>query len=204
MEDSHLHGLHTQGLSACSSLRLLQLSQSVIFDQNHDLQLLTNLSIMPLGRPLSSQLHTLHLLTDNDQTESLAVNWIHELSSLKDIAIKCNYCNLDLMVCLTNLTNLTKLIVQGDLFTCISLDIEWHHLQALQFLSIEGFTVVCGQRLVSLLQLERLTHVCFDGITPKDSRCSAFLAALVYNLATLRPQTKLRLNEVAALDYPGL
>lgn len=41
------------------------------------------------------------------------------------------------MVRLTKLTNLTKLILKGDLFTCINLDFEWHHLQALQFLSID-------------------------------------------------------------------
>jgi hypothetical protein len=69
LEDSQLYGLHTRGLSACTSLRLLQLSESVLYDQSEDLQLLTNLSIMPIGRPLSSQLHTLHLLTDNDQNE---------------------------------------------------------------------------------------------------------------------------------------
>ena len=59
---------HTRTVS-CTSLRLLQLSESVLYDQSEDLQLLTNLSIMPIGRPLSSQLHTLHLLTDNDQNE---------------------------------------------------------------------------------------------------------------------------------------
>ncbi len=74
LEDSHLHGLHTHGLSAYTCLRLLQLSESVLYDQSQDLQLLRNLSIMPLGRPLSSKIHTLHLLTANDQTESLAVN----------------------------------------------------------------------------------------------------------------------------------
>jgi len=80
-------------------------------------------------------------------------------------------------VWLTNLANLTKLILKVSPFTCISLDIEWHHLQALQFLSVECFTVVCGQHLVSL-QLERLTHVCFYGITPKDAEDAAIFAAL--------------------------
>lgn len=163
---------------------------------------------MPVGRPLSSQLHTLHLLTDNNQTQSLAVNWIYDLSSLEDIAIECNHCDVDLLVRFTNLTNLTKLIFRGCLSTCVNLDIEWHHLQAFQFLSIECCTVVCGPRLVSLLQLERLTHVCFDGITLKDSKSAACFSALVYdysyNLVTSCSQTKLTLNEVAALDYPGL
>ena len=81
LEHSDLHGLHTRGLSACTSLIMLQLRESVLYDQNEDLQLPKNLSVMPTGIPLSSQLHTLHLVTDNDQTKSLAVNWIHELSS---------------------------------------------------------------------------------------------------------------------------
>ena len=129
------------------------------------------------------------------------MKWIYELSSLEDIAIECNYCDFNLLVRLTNLTNLTQ---KGDLFTCINLDIEWHPLQPLQCLSFENFIVVCGKRFVSLLQLERLTHVCFDGITAMDANCAAFFPALVYHLATSRPQTKLRLNKVAALDYSGL
>ncbi len=70
------------------------------------------------------------------------MNWIYELSSLQDIAIECNYCDFNLLMRLTNLTNLTKLFLKGDLFTCINLDIEWHHLQALQCLSIGEF--YCG------------------------------------------------------------
>ena len=33
LEDSQLHGLHPHGLSACTSLRLLQLSESLLYDQ---------------------------------------------------------------------------------------------------------------------------------------------------------------------------
>lgn len=68
LEESIVWLTHMRTVS-CTSLRLLQLSESVLYDQSEDLQLLTNLSIMPIGRPLSSQLHTLHLLTDNDQNE---------------------------------------------------------------------------------------------------------------------------------------
>ena len=192
LEDSDLYGLHPRGLSACTSLRLLQLSESVLYDQSEDLQFSRSLSIMPvgigIGRSLSSQLDTLHLLTDNDQIHSLAVDWIYDLSSLKDIAIECNHCNADLLVRLTKLTNLNKLSLKGDSITCVNLDIEWHHLQALQFLSVVGFTVVCGQHLVSLLQLERLTHVCFDGLTPHSSRCAGVLLHLCITLPHHAPR----------------
>lgn len=115
LQNSQLHGLHPHGLSACTSLRLLQLSEALIYDQHKNLELSRSLSIMPVGRLFSSQLHTLHLLTDNHQTQSLAVNWIYDLSSLNNIAIECNHCDVDLLVRITNLTNLTKLILKGGL-----------------------------------------------------------------------------------------
>ena len=104
---------------------------------------------------------------------------------------------------LTKLTclDIVKLVEDPDQTSVLDVDIQWHRLQALQDLTIEGFGLRLGGGISRLLQLPCLRQVSFAGSTthgPDDTEC---FAALVYSFAKLCPHVKLVFGSGHVANY---
>ena len=84
----------------------------------------------------------------------------------------------------------------------MELDNEWHGLQVLQKLAICEFRLHPGHDVAGLLQLQHLSEISFAGSTvPIDDRKLNIFAALIYNLARLRPQVNVLFDGGDLLSY---
>ena len=81
--DSHLLGIHTQGLSSCTALTQLILNVPHLEDNNENMYLDSALSLVPSNIGLLTQLHTLELGTDSEAQDVANLQWITELTSLQ-------------------------------------------------------------------------------------------------------------------------
>lgn len=81
----------------------------------------------------------------------------------------------------------------------LDLGIEWHRLQALQTLSIHALHL--GPCVAGLLHLRRLRQVSFSALALSSDSDHACFAAIIYNLARLRPQVKVEVHSNGLLQY---
>ncbi|KAL3151085.1 hypothetical protein ABBQ38_012955 [Trebouxia sp. C0009 RCD-2024] len=202
-------GIHMLGLSACTALTHLVFSDASLELSDGHMYLGRGLWLFPDNLHLLGQLHTLELnsIVRADSVISNVI-WISTLTSLKDLSI-CFH-NTDTYVIrhallLTNLTRLHILAqsrvrdVDVDDQPVLSIAMAWHKLQALQDLSICGFSLqptlvdygFHTRGVAGLLRLPHLRVISFAGCTTLGEYHSECFAALIYNLARLRPEVKL-------------
>lgn len=98
---------------------------------------------------------------------------------------------------LTSLTRLELEALSSVVFERMNIACEWHRLQALQVLSIGRFRLQLGPDAASLLQLQHLRQLSFEGSTSvvHSESDNEWFAALSSNLAELRPQVKLVVDQ---------
>ena len=194
VDDCELLDIHTLGLSACTALTQLMLRDPCLMFNNTRVYMGRDLSLSPSNLGLLGQLHTLHLDSNEDVSPSLS--WVSTLTSLRDLTIYAHSCDSSLtghVLWLTNLTNLELCAKArpGDDDPVLNIDVGWDKLQALQALSLFYFRLQLGAGLGvgGLLHLNQMRDLSFDGSTIDGADSDCF-AALMYNLARLRPQVR--------------
>ena len=190
--DCVLLGVHALGLSACTALTRLVLHNPCLMLNNAEAYIDKDLSLCLSSLGLLEQLHSMFLGSSEEAIASLS--WVSTLTSLRELSLYMRSCNnnspAEPASWLTNLTHLEIVAAASlDAKPVLSLDVGWDKLQALQILSINSFRLQlgAGPGVSGLLKLPQLRELCFYGSTVDESHSDCF-AALMYNLARLRPQ----------------
>lgn len=202
IEDSHLQDVHPQGFSACAALTQLVLKNPVVTDNNEDVYLSDDLSLVSTALLRLTRLHTLHLSSNAEDLPSLA--WMSGLTSVKSLSISGSS-SLDCVVQHASLlTQLTQFHISARPeyeTSVLDVDMKWHRLQALQNLSIHGFTMNLGPGIAGLLQLQDLRQILFAGSRTLVEQDNQWLCALIYNLAKQRPQVQVCFGDGDLQDF---
>ena len=170
VQESYLHNKHAQGLSVCTALTQLVWCSALMLENDKEVYLDEDLSIVPSNMRLLTQLHTLHLDTDTPTDNCAYLHWVSEITSLQDLIICFSSSDINVVQCASMLTRLTRLQIRGLCATpdeppAVNVDIDWHRLQALQELSICTVKLKLGNSVAGLVQLRHLRLSSFIGIT---------------------------------------
>ena len=161
-----------------------------------------DMTVVPVNIVMLTQLHTLHLSSSSTDFGDPQPNfgWVSQLASLQDLTVICDYSHDQLLQHALLLTNLTRLHIAGVVQQNISIrhcvkvlniDIEWHRLQALQELLLCNYTLLPGQNLCGLLQLQHLKHISLSVSTVNYEHDRKMFTDLQSKFVSLRPQVKL-------------
>lgn len=192
--DSLLDGIHAQGLSAFTALTKLALTNTCWVGSG-GLYLDQNLTVVPANIGLLTQLHTLVLSKFGYQHEVSNLAWIAELTCLQDLRLAF-YNSQQVLDYAVLLAKLTRLDISGlndhDMVSLtMNIDCKWHKLQALQEVSICRFSLLLGRGIASLLQLQHLRHMSFEGSVLQSKSDHEAFTVVTGQLAKLRPQVTL-------------
>lgn len=202
IEDSHLQDIHLQGFSACTALTQLVFRNPRVTDNNEEVYLNDDLLLVSTALLRLTWLHTLHLSSNAQDLPSLA--WISGLTSVKGLSISGSS-SLDCVVQHASLlTQLTQLHISARPeyeTSVLDVDMKWYRLQALQKLSIHGFTMNLGPGVAGLLHLQDLRQVSFASSITLGEQDNQWLCALIYNLAKQRPQVNLCFEDGDLQDF---
>ena len=182
LQHSTLLDMHTQGLPACTALTHLKLWTSRLEDNNGQVYLKADLSLIPTDIGLLTKLHTLSLGSASYAEEHANVEWISQLASLQNLSMWFGRGHGQVLQHLPLLTKLTSLYIQGPsdyashagLNHVLDLDIDWHRLQALQQLSICQGRLHLGDNIADLVDLHQLRVISFAHIIIDSESPAAF------------------------------
>ena len=207
LKDSSLQGVHANGLQACTALTELVLSAARLLDIAYNCHLTRDLVMIPAGMEMLTRLCKLTLSTGVcSHGDTANLECIASITSLQDLSISFGNCRSDVIKHMISLTNLTRLVVTGltsdvDIFPLLTTDFHWCGLQALQTLCILRCSVQLGHGVASLLQLNYLKHISFEGSIFEGDNAIECLAALSYHFANSHPDAKLVLQTRDVLQY---
>lgn len=206
LTDSNLKGLHRKSLSACLLLSFLSLDKSSLIDAHDNLYFAANLA-MPLQLNRLKQLSVLQL-TSVFAFRMPQLDWVFALTSLQALSLSATQCKPNLIERAHNLTDLTHLTLQATYkWPVLHLNCQSNQMQALQRLEFDSLNlVVSKESAVGLLQLDKLTFLSFHVPCPLELDSQITVAALVYQLARLKPHTKVLMNGSSLqhhLDLPS-
>ena len=197
LRHSHLSGILTQGLSACTALTHLALFTARLVENSGHEYLDRDLTVFPadICIGLLTQLRTLSLCSAS-HSQVANVEWFSQLALLQDLSLIFCCSNKNLIQAASLLTKLTCLNVDGvsdnlSAAPVLNIDIEWSRLHALQDLCIRNFRLELGDGVAGLPKLQHLAKIDFVCTKVHDGRDKDLFASLLYQLSTLRPQLKL-------------
>lgn len=198
LRQSMLHGLHSQGVSACHRLKHLTLYRSEIGKMfGNLLDLAMDLSVVPAQVSRLSHISALSLTTDKLYIVA-ELDWVFNLTSLQNLHLGITEVHAGFLINVQALTQLTKLVLKGmagrdRILVC--LDCQWQHLQALRHLAFIHVRIeILPCNAVSLLKLGQLTTLSFDDVGAQGGHFDT-LTAFIHRFATLSPQRVLLMNQ---------
>ncbi len=216
-----LRNLHSNGLSALTNLRELVLMNSKIqagsVVDDFDCRTLWT-GKQPEG--VSSLTKLTSLLVYSPRTDTSALKWVYQLTSLKALHLVCFGGVLEVKEKIGQLSNLTSLSFQGaaddtgqgitgelDLDyepkteVYVQREVEWQTLSSLMHFRVDHATINMSAELLGLAALKHLEKVELVGnCKPAMGHNVRWFAAFVHQMALQRPLAEVIINEGSVAD----
>ena len=221
LKDCELRNLHSSGLSALTSLQLLVLMNSKIYAGNivddFDCRTLWT-GRQPEG--LSSLTRLTSLQVSSPPTDTSALKWVYQLTSLKALHLVCFGDVVDVTEKIGQLSNLTSLNFQGAAddtdkgFTgepdlsyepitevYVHSGVKWQALSSLVHFKVDHATLNTGAELIGLVGLKHLQKVELVGnCRPAMGHNVRWFAAFIHHMALQRASVEFIVNEGSVAD----
>lgn len=203
MHTSSLSGLHAMGLSACSALRSLILTDAEI-DASAEAEGLnfTQEQAARLPSGVSALTHLTYLCFDIQVLVLYPVEGyfdmhrFYTLTNLQFLSLHVQYGRVDFVLCdaIKQLSKLETLTLTADehVLSIMILNVQWQLMSNLQVVNLHARAFCFESNVLGFTQLTHLKRVCFLGRRCIDDSSARYFGEMLSNMASHRPDVVCR------------